>query len=108
MLIYTRVYIKKGAFSLGKNLDKLKNDNIDKIKIGFCLELTFLFDNIENDILRFKNFISDNELFFNNQSVYTLNKNITDIQSILDNHVDIVLADVDKDEKFCEYSSKYY
>lgn len=93
---------------MGKKLEKYKNSNIDKIKIGSCLELTFLFDNIEKDIGRLKEFISLNEKYLNNQSVYTLNKNLEDIQSILDNHIDIVLADIDKKEKFCEYCIKYY
>ena len=73
---------------MGNKLEKYKNSNIDKIKIGSCLELTFLFDNIEKDISRLKEFISLNEKYLNNQSVYTLNKNLEDIQSILDNHIE--------------------
>lgn len=93
---------------MGKKLEKYKKNNIDKIKIGSCLELTFLFENIENDICRLKKFIETNEKYLNNQSVYTITKNIDDIQSILYNHIDIVLADIDKKEKFCEYCIKYY
>lgn len=93
---------------MGKKLEEYKKNNIDKIKIGSCLELTFLFNNIEIDICRLKKFIEMNEKYLNNQSVYTITKNIDDIQSILDNHIDIVLADIDKKEKFCEYCIKYY
>lgn len=93
---------------MGKKLEEYKDNNIDKIKIGSCLELTFLFENIENDICRLKKFIEMNEKYLNNQSVYTITKNIDYIQSILDNHIDIVLADIDKKEKFCEYCIKYY
>lgn len=93
---------------MGKKLEEYKKNNIDKIKIGSCLELTFLFENIENDICRLNKFIEMNEKYLNNQSVCTIIKNIDDIQSILDNHIDIVLADIDKEEKFCEYCIKYY
>lgn len=93
---------------MGKWLDKQRADNIDKIKIGACLELIFLFSRFEDDFRNIKNFITENSKMLNNQSEYTLNKNFEDIQTILDNNVDIILADIDKNEEFCQYHSKYY
>lgn len=93
---------------MGKWLYKQREDNIDKIKIGACLELTFLFSRFEDDFRNIKTFITENSKMLNNQSEYTLNKNFEDIQTILDNNVDIILADIDKNEEFCKYHSKYY
>lgn len=93
---------------MGKLLDRQREENIDKIRIGACLELTFLFDRFENDFEKIKEFITNNSKLLNNQTEYTINKNFEDIQSILDNYVDIILADIDKNEEFCKYHSKYY
>lgn len=93
---------------MGKLLDKHREDNADKIKIGACLELTFLYEHLESDLNKIKDFISENVKFLTNQTEYTLNKNIDDIACILDNHVDMILADIDKNENFCQYHSKYY
>ena len=93
---------------MGKLLDKEREKNIDKIKVGACLELTFLLDRFENDIEKIKEFITDNSKLLNNQKEYTINKNFDDIQCILDNNVDMILADIDKTEEFCKFHSKYY
>lgn len=93
---------------MGKLLDKQREDNIDKIRVGACLELTFLFNRFETDFDKIKEFIKSNANLLNNQTEYTINKNFEDIQCILDNNIDMILADIDKTEKFCEYHSKYY
>lgn len=93
---------------MGKLLDKEREKNIDKIKVGACLELTFLFDRFENDIEKIKEFITYNSKLLNNQKEYTINKNFDDIQCVLDNNVDMILADIDKTEEFCKFHSKYY
>ena len=93
---------------MGKLLEKRREENIDKIKIGACLELTFLFDNLESDFKRIIEFIEENSNLLNNQMHYTLTKNIDDIVCLTDNYIDIILADIDKDENFCKYHSKYY
>lgn len=93
---------------MGKSLDIQREINIDKIKVGACLELTFLFDRFENDFENIKKFITDNSKLLNNQTEYTINKNFDDIQCILDNNVDMILADIDKTEEFCKFHSKYY
>lgn len=93
---------------MGKLLDKEREKNIDKIKVGACLELTFLFDRFENDFKKIKEFITDNSKLLNNQKEYTINKNFDDMQCILDNNVDMILADIDKTEEFCKFHSKYY
>ena len=93
---------------MGKLLDKQREENIGKIRICACLELTFLFDRFENDFENIKEFITDNSKLLNNQTEYTINKNFDDIQCILDNNVDMILADIDKTEEFCKFHSKYY
>lgn len=93
---------------MGKKLEQRKKDNFDKIKIGACLELNFLFDNIEVDFARLKKFLEFNQKYFHNQSIYTINKNLDDIQSILNNHIEVVLCDIDKKEKFCDYHIDFY
>lgn len=93
---------------MGKLLDKYREENIDKIRVGACLELTFLFDRFKNDFEKIKEFITDNSKLLNNQTEYTINKNFDDIQCILDNNVDMILADIDKTEEFCKFHSKYY
>lgn len=93
---------------MGEILDKNRKENIYKMRIGACLELTFLFDRFEDDFNTIKEFIKENVKLLNNQTEYTINKNFEDIQCILCNNVDIILADIDKTEAFCEYHSKYY
>lgn len=93
---------------MGKLLDKQREENIDKIRVGACLELTFLFDRFENDFEKIKEFITDNSKLLNTQTEYTINKNFDDIQCILNNNVDMILADIDKTEEFCKFHSKYY
>lgn len=93
---------------MGKLLDRQKAENIDKIRIGACLELTFLFDRFENDFEKIKEFITDNSKLLNNQTEYTINKNFDDIQCFLYNNVNMILADIDKTEEFCKFHSKYY
>lgn len=93
---------------MGKFLDKRREENIDKIKIGACLELDFLFDNLECDLKRINEFIENNSNLLNNQRNYTLTKNIEDISCLLDNYIDIILSDIDKEENYCKYHPKYY
>ena len=85
---------------MGKFLDKRREENIDKIKIGACLELDFLFDNLECDLKRINEFIENNSNLLNNQRNYTLTKNIEDISCLLDNYIDIILSDIDKEENY--------
>lgn len=93
---------------MGNLLDKEIEKNIDKIKVGACLELTFLFDRFENDFEKIKEFITDNSKLLNNQKEYTINKNFDDIKCILYNNLDMILDDIDKTEEFCKFHSKYY
>ena len=66
---------------MGKLLEKWREENKDKIKIGACLELTFLFENLESDFNRIIEFIKDNSKLLNNQMEYTLTKSIEDCVS---------------------------
>ncbi len=91
---------------MGKNIDTYKRENIDKIRIGSCIELSVLFDNVSNDFYRIKSFVYDNSSLLNNQIEYTIIKNIEDLQCVLYNLSDMILCDIDKENLFCDYRMK--
>lgn len=93
---------------MGVKLEKYKKDNIDKIKIGSCLEFIFLHDLISSNFDCIKNLIESNSDFFEEQHKCIISKNLDDILNILDNSFDFILCDLDPNEKFCEYHSRYY
>ena len=84
------------------------NNNIDKIRIGSCLELDFLFDNFQSDFLRLSKFINNNSFLLNNQIEDTLLSNFDELKSILYGIFDMVLSDIDKNSDFCKFSLRYY
>lgn len=93
---------------MGKKLIEHRKQNIDKIRIGSCVELLLLLDNFETDFSRLQDFINENEEFFNNQNLSTISKQFQDILEILTNHIDVLLDDIDKEGLFCEYLNRYY
>ena len=93
---------------MGVKLEKYKRENIDKIKIGSCLEFIFLHDTIRFNFERLKDLIESNSDFFEEQHKYIISKNLNDILSLLDNSFDLILCNIDSNEKFCEYHSQYY
>lgn len=93
---------------MGEKLKENRKQNIDKIRIGTCIELLLLLDNFEADFSRLQDFINENEEFFNNQNLCTISKQFQDILEILTNHIDVLLDDIDKEGLFCEYLNRYY
>lgn len=93
---------------MGKSLEEYKKNNIDKIKIGACLELDFISNNFYNNFIYLKNFLLENKELLNFYSSTQLIHYSEDIMSILNNFIDFVLLDIDKTENFCKYHSKYY
>ena len=93
---------------MGVKLEENRKNNFDKIRTGSCIELIFLLDNFESDFSRLKNFIENNSCFFNNQTETTISKQFQDIMDVLTNQFDILLNDIDKNEVYCDYLSRYY
>lgn len=84
------------------------NNNLDKIRVGFCIELNSLNDNIFYDINRLKNIISDNKILLNNQTLFAINKNLDYLSGLVTSNIQLILNDIDKNEKYCDYCIKYY
>lgn len=93
---------------MGVKLEENRRQNIDKIRIGSCIELLLLLDNFESDFLRLEDYIVENAEFLNNQIQSTISKQFQDIKEVLTNNIDILLNDIDKNEIYCQYLGRYY
>ena len=93
---------------MGDKLKEHRKQNIDKIRIGTCIELLLLLDNFESEFSRLNDFITENAEFLNNQIESTILKQFQDIQEVLTNDIDILLNDIDKEEIYCQYLGRYY
>nr|CRY94445.1 hypothetical protein [uncultured prokaryote] len=93
---------------MGEKLKEHRKQNIDKIRIGSCIELLLLLDNFESDFSRLQDYILKNAEFLNNQIESTIKKQFQDIQEVLTNDIDILLNDIDKSELYCNYMGRYY
>ncbi len=93
---------------MGEKLKEHRKQNIDKIRIGSCIELLLLLDNFESDFSRLQDYIVENAEFLNNQMQNTISKQFQDIMEVLTNDIDILLYDIDKEEIYCEYLGRYY
>lgn len=89
-------------------LEKRRKENISKIRIGSCIELLIILDNFENDFSRLENFIIENDMFLNNQDRSTVLAEFSSILNVLTYNIDILLNDIDKDELYSLYLSRYY
>lgn len=83
---------------MGEKLKEHRKQNIDKIRIGSCIELLLLLDNFESDFSRLQDYIVENAEFLNNQMQSTISKQFQDIMEVLTNDIDILLNDIDKEE----------
>ena len=93
---------------MGKVLENYKNDNIDKIRIGSCIELLLLLDSFNSDFSRLNDYINSNVSLFNNQILGTILNNFDSIKDVLTNSIDILLNDIDKSECYCQYLERFY
>lgn len=93
---------------MGEKLKEHRNQNIDKIRIGCCIELLLLLDNFESDFSRLQDYIVENAEFLNNQMQSTISKQFQDIMEVLTNDIDILLNDIDKEEIYCQYLGRFY
>lgn len=93
---------------MGVKLDEIKKKNIDKIRLGACIELLILLDNFNNNFSRLQDFISENSNLLNNQPECTIKKQFDDLMEVLTNDIDILLNDIDKNENYCNYMGRFY
>lgn len=93
---------------MGEKLKEHRKQNIDKIRIGSCIELLLLLDNFESDFSRLQDYIVENAEFLNNQMQSTISKQFQDIMEVLTNDIDILLNYIDKEEIYCQYLARYY
>lgn len=93
---------------MGKKLEKHRNENKENIRIGVCIEFNLLFDNIEKDFERLKNYLEDNEEFLNNQMPYNFLKQLDASLELIDSTLELLICDIDKEEHYCKYLPRYY
>lgn len=93
---------------MGTKLEEHRQQNIDKIRLGSCIELLLLLDNFNVDFERLDKYIEENAELLNNQMESTIKKQFQDIQEVITNDIDILLNDIDKSELYCNYMGRYY
>lgn len=93
---------------MGTKLEEHRQQNIDKIRLGSCIELLLLLDNFNVEFERLDKYIEENAEFLNNQMESTIKKQFQNIQEVLTNDIDILLNDIDKSELYCNYMGRYY
>lgn len=93
---------------MGQALEEQKKENIDKIKIGLCLEVLYINDFIDDQLHRIKRIIDENSALFDGEYKFILEKNLDDISSLLGSNYDFILHGIDKDMNFREYDFRYY
>lgn len=90
------------------SLKKLKGDNVEKIRIGTCIELFLLLDSFYSDFDRLDSFLNDNKSLLKNQDIFTITQQMQDIKAILINSVDVVLNDIDCNNEYLKYIKSAY
>lgn len=93
---------------MGTKLKEHRQQNIDKIRLGSCIELLLLLDNFNVEFERLDKYIEENAELLNNQIESTIKKQFQDIQEVLTNDIDILLNDIDKSELYCNYMGRFY
>lgn len=93
---------------MGKDLQKERINNIDNMKIGFLLELTFRQNLISEQLNNLIVFFKDNEQFFNQIDLLNLTQGIDNFIDLFFSFTDIVFPDVDMNEDYCKYYKGFY
>ena len=93
---------------MGKKLKDYKNNNIDKIRIGSCINLFLLLNNFYSDFDKVADFLEENEFLLRNQNKSTIINQMNDIKGVLVNNIDIILDDIDANGTYMEYILEAY
>lgn len=93
---------------MGEKLEKYKKDNINNVSIGFLLELNFRQTHIINELQDLISFIESNSSFLKNINVVSVTTMINDFSSLFNSSINFIYFDVDSNENYCNYHSKFY
>lgn len=93
---------------MGKDLQLERINNIDNMKVGFLLELTFRQELICEQLKNLIVFFKDNEQFFNQIDLFNLTQGIDNFINLFFSFTDMVFPDVDMNEDYCKYYKDFY
>lgn len=93
---------------MGKLLDKQKNDNFDKMKIGFLLELVFRQNSLNEQARSLISFLEDNQNFFTNIDICNIAQGLDSFIELFYNFTGLIFKDVDFEETYCQYHKDFY
>lgn len=93
---------------MGKLLDKQKNDNFDKMKIGFLLELVFRQNSLNEQARSLISFLEDNQKFFTNIDICNITQGLDSLIELFYNFTGLFFKDVDFEETYCQYHKDFY
>lgn len=93
---------------MGKKLNEYREENKDKMVIGFCLELLFRQSSITHDLRDFISFIKDNSFFINSLDLSLFFQGIESFNSLFLYYTDNIYNDVDPNETHCAYYKDFY
>ena len=89
-------------------LENNKIKNIDKIRIGSCVELVSILDSFYFIFKRLDEFIINNSFLFTNQNLESIKLHFSLMYNFLSNDFNIFLNDIDKQELYTKYMLRYY
>lgn len=93
---------------MGKKLELDKKNNLDKIKIGFLLELNFRQDILIKDIENLISFINNNSDMLVNIDLFSITQGLDSLIDVFCNFTDLIFVDVDFEENYMKYLKDSY
>ena len=93
---------------MGKKLNEYREQNKDKMVVGFCLELKFLQELMDRDFNYFVSFIEKNQCFFNHIDICSLQEAIQSFDNSFIDFTNLIYSDVDFNELHCGYHKDFY
>lgn len=93
---------------MGKKLELDKKNNLDKIKLGFLLELNFRQDILVKDIKDLISFINNNSDMLVNIDLFSITQGLDALIDVFCNFTDLIFVDVDFEENYMKYLKDSY
>ena len=90
------------------SVNKIINENIDKIKIGSCIEFNCICEKILSDVNDLNLFFESNSILFDDVFLSIINENINCLSCHISSFSHLVLNCIDDKEVYCDYSIKHY
>ena len=88
---------------MGKELQKIRLDNVNNVKIGFCLELDFRQNLITDNIRNLIDFLEDNKKFIDSDVLYSFKDGLDDLSGFFYHFTDIIFYNVDPERDYMKY-----